>query len=80
MKLMMKVSLASYSSLNSIYSLIGILMLFACAGLKSISRCFKLTSLKLGICLNITDEGLGHVGMCCSKLIELDLYRFVIHN
>lgn len=46
-------------------------------GLKSISRCFKLTSLKLGICLNITDEGLGHVGMCCSKLIELDLYRCV---
>lgn len=44
-------------------------------GLKSISRCSKLSSLKLGICLNITDEGLAHIGMCCSKLVELDLYR-----
>ncbi|GAV76944.1 LRR_6 domain-containing protein [Cephalotus follicularis] len=44
-------------------------------GLKSISRCHKLASLKLGICLNITDEGLAHVGRCCSKLTELDLYR-----
>ncbi|XP_059668097.1 F-box/LRR-repeat protein 3 [Cornus florida] len=44
-------------------------------GLKSISRCSKLSSLKLGICLNITDEGLTHIGMRCSKLIELDLYR-----
>ncbi|XP_057983117.1 F-box/LRR-repeat protein 3 isoform X1 [Malania oleifera] len=44
-------------------------------GLKSISRCHRLTSLKLGICLNITDEGLAQVGMCCLKLIELDLYR-----
>ncbi|PSS34732.1 F-box/LRR-repeat protein [Actinidia chinensis var. chinensis] len=44
-------------------------------GLKSISRCSKLSSLKLGICLNITDKGLAHIGMCCSKLAELDLYR-----
>ncbi|GAB4833255.1 F-box/LRR-repeat protein 3 [Ancistrocladus abbreviatus] len=44
-------------------------------GLKSISRCSKLRSLKLGICLNITDEGLTYVGMKCSKLVELDLYR-----
>lgn len=44
-------------------------------GLKSISSCSKLSSLKLGICLNITDEGVAHVGMCCSKLVELDLYR-----
>lgn len=44
-------------------------------GLKSISRCSKLSSLKLGICLNITDKGLAHIGMCCSKLMELDLYR-----
>ncbi|KAJ0027741.1 hypothetical protein Pint_34981 [Pistacia integerrima] len=44
-------------------------------GLKSISRCSKLSILKLGICLNITDLGLAHVGMSCSKLIELDLYR-----
>lgn len=46
-------------------------------GLKSISRCSKLSVLKLGICLNITDGGLAHVGMCCSKLKELDLYRCV---
>ncbi|XP_004302549.1 PREDICTED: F-box/LRR-repeat protein 3 [Fragaria vesca subsp. vesca] len=44
-------------------------------GLKSISRCSELTSLKLGICLNITDEGVSQVGMGCSKLVELDLYR-----
>lgn len=44
-------------------------------GLKSISRCAKLSILKLGICLNITDEGLIHIGICCSKLKELDLYR-----
>ncbi|KAL3531628.1 hypothetical protein ACH5RR_005149 [Cinchona calisaya] len=44
-------------------------------GLKSISRCSRLSLLKLGICLNITDEGLIHIGMCCSKLKELDLYR-----
>ncbi|OMO84945.1 Leucine-rich repeat, cysteine-containing subtype [Corchorus capsularis] len=43
--------------------------------LKSISRCSKLASLKLGICLNITDEGLIHIGKGCSKLLELDLYR-----
>ncbi|KAH9716583.1 F-box/LRR-repeat protein 3 [Citrus sinensis] len=44
-------------------------------GLKSISRCSKLSSLKLGICSNITDEGLKHVGSTCSMLKELDLYR-----
>ncbi|XP_059428263.1 F-box/LRR-repeat protein 3 isoform X1 [Corylus avellana] len=44
-------------------------------GLKSISTCCKLSSLKLGLCLNITDEGLAHVGMCCVGLKELDLYR-----
>ncbi|GMP51397.1 hypothetical protein CsSME_00017642 [Camellia sinensis var. sinensis] len=44
-------------------------------GLRTISRCSKLSSLKLGICLNITDEGLTHIGMGCSKLKELDLYR-----
>jgi F-box/leucine-rich repeat protein 2/20 len=47
-------------------------------GLESISRCSRLSSLKLGICLNITDRGVAYVGMCCSKLKELDLYRFVI--
>ncbi|XP_027177174.1 F-box/LRR-repeat protein 3 [Coffea eugenioides] len=44
-------------------------------GLRSISRCSRLSILKLGICLNITDEGLIHIGICCSKLKELDLYR-----
>ncbi|XAR68752.1 hypothetical protein NMG60_11000110 [Bertholletia excelsa] len=44
-------------------------------GLRSISRCSRLSILKLGICLNITDEGLTHIGMSCSKLSELDLYR-----
>ncbi|PRQ34684.1 putative leucine-rich repeat domain, L domain-containing protein [Rosa chinensis] len=44
-------------------------------GLMSISRCSKLCSLKLGVCLNITDEGLMHVGSGCRKLKELDLYR-----
>lgn len=44
-------------------------------GLKSISTCYKLSSLKLGLCLNITDEGLARVGMCCIGLKELDLYR-----
>lgn len=44
-------------------------------GLKSISRCSKLLTLKLGICSNITDDGLTHVANGCSKLKELDLYR-----
>lgn len=45
-------------------------------GLKAISSCSKLCSLKLGICVNITDNGLSPVGNGCSKLKELDLYRF----
>ncbi|KAH9608610.1 hypothetical protein KSS87_004379 [Heliosperma pusillum] len=44
-------------------------------GLKSISKCSKISILKLGICLNITDKGLSHIGNHCSKLVELDLYR-----
>ncbi|KAL9398900.1 hypothetical protein Peur_007861 [Populus x canadensis] len=44
-------------------------------GLKSISKCSKLSSLKIGICLNISDKGLSHIGMKCSKLADLDLYR-----
>ncbi|KAI3958163.1 hypothetical protein MKW98_020805 [Papaver atlanticum] len=44
-------------------------------GLKSISRGSRLSVLRIGICLNITDEGLIHVGMHCPKLVELDLYR-----
>ncbi|KFK24640.1 hypothetical protein AALP_AA8G005800 [Arabis alpina] len=46
-------------------------------GLKSISSCHSLSSLKLGICLNITDKGLSYIGMGCSNLSELDLYRSV---
>ncbi|CAN7113369.1 unnamed protein product [Brassica rapa subsp. narinosa] len=46
-------------------------------GLKSISSCRSLSSLKLGICLNITDRGLSYIGMGCSNLRELDLYRSV---
>lgn len=49
-----------------------------CAGLKLISRCSQLSTLKLGICLNITDEGLIYIGNGCSKLIELDLYRYLL--
>ncbi|CAJ1970729.1 unnamed protein product [Sphenostylis stenocarpa] len=44
-------------------------------GLCSISRCTKLSSLKLGICLTITDNGLKHIANSCSKLRHLDLYR-----
>ncbi|KAI3974704.1 hypothetical protein MKX01_004433 [Papaver californicum] len=44
-------------------------------GLKSISRGSRFSVLRIGICLNITDEGIIHVGMHCPKLIELDLYR-----
>ncbi|KAH9305577.1 hypothetical protein KI387_009981, partial [Taxus chinensis] len=44
-------------------------------GLKFMSRCSKLTTLKLGICQNISDEGLKYIGAHCSNLRELDLYR-----
>ncbi|XP_019706567.1 F-box/LRR-repeat protein 3 [Elaeis guineensis] len=44
-------------------------------GLKAVSGCFKLSSLKIGLCMNINDEGLVHVGKCCPKLQVLDLYR-----
>ncbi|MFS7943665.1 putative leucine-rich repeat domain superfamily [Helianthus anomalus] len=40
-----------------------------------LSRCSELSVLKLGICLNMTDEGLIFYGNGCKKLIELDLYR-----
>jgi len=54
------------------------LSMLICAGVKAISGCQELASLKVGISLHINDEGLIHVGNCCSKLQELDLYRFVI--
>uniref|UniRef100_A0A1J3IH99 F-box/LRR-repeat protein 3 n=1 Tax=Noccaea caerulescens TaxID=107243 RepID=A0A1J3IH99_NOCCA len=44
-------------------------------GLEYISKCWKLQRLKLGLCANITDKGILHIGSKCSKLLELDLYR-----
>lgn len=47
------------------------------SGLKSISRCTGLTTLKLGLCENISNEGLTHIAAHCSNLQEIDLYRSV---
>ncbi|CAM8971518.1 unnamed protein product [Rhodiola kirilowii] len=44
-------------------------------GLRSISRCSELLSLKLGICLDITNKGMAYISIGCPKLIELDMYR-----
>lgn len=44
-------------------------------GLKSVSKCSRLSVLKLGICLNINDDGLSHIANGCPKIKELDLYR-----
>ncbi|KAH6772529.1 F-box family protein [Perilla frutescens var. hirtella] len=44
-------------------------------GLKNLSRCSELVSLKLGLCTNISDKGLSHVASNCLKIQELDLYR-----
>uniref|UniRef100_A0A5B7BSV4 Putative RNI-like superfamily protein isoform 3 n=1 Tax=Davidia involucrata TaxID=16924 RepID=A0A5B7BSV4_DAVIN len=46
-------------------------------GLKSISSCTKLLKLGLVSCLNITDDGLSHVGKCCPKLTYLELCRSI---
>ncbi|TQD76841.1 hypothetical protein C1H46_037621 [Malus baccata] len=43
--------------------------------LGKLPTCSNLSSLKVGICLNITDDGIVNIGMRCSKLVELDLYR-----
>ncbi|CDY37973.1 BnaC05g08010D [Brassica napus] len=40
-----------------------------------ISKCSHLLRLKLGLCANISDKGIFHIGSKCSKLLELDLYR-----
>ncbi|XP_042521006.1 F-box/LRR-repeat protein 3 isoform X1 [Macadamia integrifolia] len=45
------------------------------AGLEQLSRCMDLLCLKLGLCMNISDKGLSHIGHKCTKLLELDLYR-----
>ncbi|KAH0908614.1 hypothetical protein HID58_031935 [Brassica napus] len=44
-------------------------------GLEYISKCSNLLRLKLGLCTNISDKGMFHIGSKCSKLLELDLYR-----
>ncbi|KAL1546207.1 F-box/LRR-repeat protein 3-like [Salvia divinorum] len=44
-------------------------------GLKYLSRCSELVSLKLGLCVNISDKGLSYMASNCSKIRELDLYR-----
>nr|VDD39093.1 unnamed protein product [Brassica oleracea] len=44
-------------------------------GLEYISKCSNLIRLKLGLCANISDKGIFHIGSKCSKLLELDLYR-----
>ncbi|KAA8543691.1 hypothetical protein F0562_021563 [Nyssa sinensis] len=46
-------------------------------GLKSISRCTKLVHLGLVNCLNITDDGLSHIGRFCPKLRYLELCRSI---
>lgn len=45
-------------------------------GLKYLSRCSELVSLKLGLCVNISDKGLSYMASNCSKIRELDLYRY----
>lgn len=69
-----------YNSWNktSLPSVHDLCLLICCVGLKSISGCTKLSSLKLGICLRITDNGLKHIARCCSELKNLDLYRYLV--
>ncbi|KAL8545519.1 hypothetical protein ACS0TY_005609 [Phlomoides rotata] len=44
-------------------------------GLKYLSKCSELLSLKLGLCANISDKGLYYIASNCLKIRELDLYR-----
>ncbi|XP_022747132.1 F-box/LRR-repeat protein 3-like [Durio zibethinus] len=44
-------------------------------GLEYLSRCSELSCLKLGLCTNISDQGLFYISSNCSKIHELDLYR-----
>jgi len=48
------------------------------AGSKALARCSKLSSLKIGICLKISDEGLTHIGRCCLNFHDIDLYRSLL--
>lgn len=45
------------------------------AGLEYLSRCSKLRSLKLGLCMNISDKGLCLIASNCKNIYELDLYK-----
>ena len=49
-----------------------------CAGLKALAGCSNLSSLKIGICLRISDEGLTYIGKSCPKLRDIDLYRSLL--
>lgn len=51
------------------------LLWYLTSGLEYISKCSNLLRLKLGLCTNISDKGMFHIGSKCSKLLELDLYR-----
>lgn len=62
--------------LSSSYCVNNLCMNFA--GLKYLSRCSRLVSLKLGLCTNISDKGLSYVASNCLKIRELDLYRYDI--
>lgn len=45
--------------------------------MRYLARCRNLKSLKIGLCLKITDEGLIEIGRLCPHLQELDLYRSI---
>ncbi|XP_047327228.1 F-box/LRR-repeat protein 3-like [Impatiens glandulifera] len=44
-------------------------------GLRFLSGCSQLACLKLGLCTNISDEGLSYIASKCRNIHELDLYR-----
>ncbi|XP_051114758.1 F-box/LRR-repeat protein 3 [Andrographis paniculata] len=44
-------------------------------GLKYLSKCTELKSLKLGLCMNITDKGLSYIASNCFEIREMDVYR-----
>ncbi|KAK2966386.1 hypothetical protein RJ640_013696 [Escallonia rubra] len=44
-------------------------------GLNHLSKCSELLCLKLGLCTNISDKGLFYIGLNCTKIGELDIYR-----
>ncbi|KAK9105488.1 hypothetical protein Scep_022332 [Stephania cephalantha] len=48
------------------------------AKLMSIARCAELSVLRLAICYNLRGNDPIQVGKFCQKLIELNLYRFLI--